>query len=422
MGPYHLINTALNIQSSRIANRRGRNADFFVFSRNYSGSQTTCYVRTNLLEDKEPMLGLGTAMAVSGAAASANMGSATIRPWTLSLAMLNVRLGYWIRNPHGVVGKSKTREFFNRLFDPYFLYEMFGLLNERRWFVYLTDGGHVENLGIYELLRRRCQLIIAVDAEADPDLNFGAFITLQRYARIDLGIRIDLPWYEIREVSLNTNKVIKDNGDARTIVSRQGPHCALGRIYYPGGGEGYLLYVKSSLTGDESDYVIDYKRRHGQFPHETTGDQFFTEEQFEVYRNLGFHALHGALEDRDRIAIVKTMDPQQSGGAAARTGASKPAPPAGAGSSGSGQGHGDAGTCCPAKPATPPPPPPYTDDQKKLLDTVLDILKPQMAKDAKARAGIAPSQPTTGTGAQAEAVASSPAQPPETPAKEPGEP
>jgi predicted acylesterase/phospholipase RssA len=419
-GPYHLINTALNIQSSKVANRRGRNADFFVFSRNYTGSQTTCYVRTKLLEEKEPLVGLGTAMAVSGAAASANMGSATIKPWTLTLALLNVRLGFWMRNPRFVTGQSRPTEWGNGLFNPYFLYEMFGLLNERRWFVYLTDGGHVENLGIYELLRRRCQLIIAVDAEADPDLNFGSFITLQRYARIDLGIRIELPWYEIREVSLNTNKVIKDNGDARTIVSRQGPHCALGLIHYPGGGTGYLLYVKSSVSGDESDYVIDYKRRYGEFPHETTGDQFFSEEQFEVYRNLGFHALQGAFDNRDRIAIVKTVPPSQSGGAAAVSGTSAAQPGGGSG----GSAGGGAVPASGGKPPTAPEPPPYTDEQKALLETVMrTILKLAHEKDHETLGGVAPSWPTTGTGEQAESAARQPEGPSSSPGgKKPGEP
>jgi predicted acylesterase/phospholipase RssA len=299
--PYHLINTALNIQASKIANRRGRNADFFLFSRNYTGSETTGYVPTAELEAKAPEVDLATAMAVSGAAASANMGSATIKPWTLTLALLNVRLGFWLRNPRYVRVRSYLARTFHYLFNPYFLYEVFGLLNESRWYVYLTDGGHVENLGIYELLRRRCQLIIAVDAEADPKMNFNSLVKLERYARIDLGVRIELPWQEIRLVTLDTGKVIAEKGDASSKISCEGPHCAIGKIHYPG-GEGYLLYVKASLSGDESDYVIDYKRRNEDYPHETTGDQFFSEEQFEVYRNLGFHALTGVFSDRDDVA------------------------------------------------------------------------------------------------------------------------
>jgi hypothetical protein len=300
--PYHLLNAALNVQASKYANRRGRNADFFLFSRNYVGSATTGYVATKQLEDKVPEVDLATAMAISGAAASSNMGSSSVRQWTLSLAMLNVRLGYWLRNPRFLSGQSRFAEVFYTLFNPYFLYEAFGLLNERRWFVNLSDGGHIENLGVYELLRRRCCLIIVVDAEADPRMNFGSFVTLQRYARIDLGIRIELPWSEIRAVTLDTDQAVRAaDGVPPAIVSRAGPHCAVGKIYYPE-GEGRILYVKSSVSGDENDYVMEYKRRHASFPHETTGDQFFTEEQFEAYRALGFHALQGFFSGRDHVA------------------------------------------------------------------------------------------------------------------------
>src|SRR5262249_41418926 len=155
---------------------------------------------------------LATAMSISGAAASSNMGSQSIKPLTPTLAILNIRLGYWLRNPNWfrrrekdgarnsnyfvralrkfdnyfVPALRKLEVFFlherNILANFYFLAEMFGKLNERRKSVYLTDGGHIENLGIYELLRRRCRIIIAVDAEADSELAFGSFNTLVRYA------------------------------------------------------------------------------------------------------------------------------------------------------------------------------------------------------------------------------------------------
>ena len=75
---------------------------------------------------------------------------------------------------------------------------------------------------------------------------------------LDLGTRIELPWYEIRDATLETDDMIVKRGDTGSLISRAGPHCALGRIYYPE-GEGILLYIKSSLTGDESDYVINLR-------------------------------------------------------------------------------------------------------------------------------------------------------------------
>jgi hypothetical protein len=181
----------------------------------------------------------------------------------------------------------------------YFLAELFGLLSDQFKSVYLTDGGHIENLGIYELLRRRCRVIIAVDAEADRQMAFGSFNTLERYALIDLGVRIDLPWQQITNESLNTGKEIDEKGDAE---KHHGPHCAIGEIRYPSGRKGILIYIKASLTGDENDYIFDYKKRYDDFPHETTLDQMFTEEQFEAYRALGFHAAFGLFNRSDSFA------------------------------------------------------------------------------------------------------------------------
>jgi hypothetical protein len=329
--PYHLINTALNIQGSDFANRRGRNADFFVASPLYVGSEATGYQRTSDFEQVAPDLDLATAVAISGAAASSNMGSNSIKPLAPTLALLNVRLGYWLKNPkyldywRRMVAKvslpgfqdpdvgsepaaAEGRRARRRLpkIPPhwsrfYLLSEITGRLYENSDEIYLTDGGHIENLGIYELLRRRCRLIIAVDAEADSAMRFGSLVTLQRYARIDHGILIHLPWLPIQtqtlaQMSQNTGKAA-----AQPVETSPGPHVAIGIIDYGSGEKGYLVYLKSSLTGDENDYIRDYARRYDRFPHETTGDQFFSEEQFEVYRALGFHMAHGMLCGRDDV-------------------------------------------------------------------------------------------------------------------------
>jgi hypothetical protein len=317
LSPYHLINTALNIEASKFANRRGRNADFFIFSPLFSGSEATGYVETTRMEKKMAGLTAGAAMAVSGAAASSNMGSATIKPLVPTLAILNIRLGYWLTNPRKVAGDLK-KPVLQRLFDQlYFMKELFGLLTEDSETVYLTDGGHVENLGIYELLRRRCKLIIAIDGEADPEMSFGALVTLERYARIDFGLRIGLPWAAVRDATRRASKQVLETGGLPPSQAAPGPHCALGTIYYPrkdgdesdANSTGLLLYVKSSFTGDENDYVVDYKRRNPNFPHETTLDQLFTEEQFEAYRNLGFHAVNSAFKRRDNDLVSMDQAP-----------------------------------------------------------------------------------------------------------------
>jgi hypothetical protein len=305
-GPYHLINAALNVQGSATANQRGRNADFFIFTQDFVGSDLTMYAPTKArdsmlgMEDVDPALNLATAMAISGAAVSANMGASTIRLMSPTLALLNFRLGYWLRNPRDfakTAGRTNLLLACWRVMTDrfYLLVEMLNLLNESSRHIYLTDGGHIENLGAYELLKRGCKLILVIDAEADPAMSFGALQKLERYARIDFGVRISLPWESIaaRTIAFDAETTAGPGAVAA------GPHCAVGRINYADGAQGVLVYFKSSLTGDEKDYILDYKKRYPAFPHETTGDQFFSEEQFECYRALGFHMVDHFFDRAD---------------------------------------------------------------------------------------------------------------------------
>jgi predicted acylesterase/phospholipase RssA len=303
--PYLLINTAINLLGSDELDRRGRDADVFIFSPLHVGSRATGYVSTVDMEKGIKNLSLATAMAISGAAASANMGDMTIRPLTFSLSLLNIRLGYWLSNP------AKLQEFTSwanrklaNIGTWYFALETAGKLDETTLNVYLTDGGHIENLGVYELLQRRCRVIFAVDAEADPGMTFSALAHLELIARIDLGVRIDLPWQALQKSALGvTGTALYGPGGP---PGAKGPHAAIGLIRYDDDDNdddvGILIYVKSSLSGDESDYLLDYKRRNDTFPHETTVDQFFKEEQFEVYRALGFHAVRRLLTGEDDFA------------------------------------------------------------------------------------------------------------------------
>ena len=273
--PYHLINAALNIQGSDYTNRRGRNADFFLFSKYWIGSEATGYAPTKEFEPAARDLDLATAMAISGAAASSNMGAYSVRPLTPTLAILNIRLGYWLKNPafRRAVRQSPARP---RLREAakltLFLWsEITGRLYENTDEIYLTDGGHIENLGIYELLRRRCRFIVAVDAEHDATMHFPSLVQAQRYARIDLGIRITLPWEAIQEDHAGIDEsAAAGKATPASAKPQPGPHVAIGTIDYGGGETGYLMYVKSSLTGDENDYIRDYARRNSYFPHETT--------------------------------------------------------------------------------------------------------------------------------------------------------
>lgn len=323
--PYHLINAALNVPGSSFANRRGRNADFFLFSRNFVGSEATGYVPTWMAEKVNDGLNIGTAMAISGAAAAPNMGMASLRPLSATIALLNVRLGRWFRHPRGTprdVGKSAPVQWWRGKPGPwYLLREAFFKSGTNvgdptteapvpKGFVFLTDGGHIENLAVYELLRRRCAVIVAIDGEADPEMTYGSLVQLERFARIDLGTRIVIDWDPVAVRSRAVSEEVK-----KDIRSRQpGPHVAVGLIDYPGvdGGpareSGVLIYIKASLSGDENDYVMAYKAAHPSFPHETTMDQLFTEEQFEAYRALGEHIARRFLAGDDPPSVTPELD------------------------------------------------------------------------------------------------------------------
>jgi hypothetical protein len=318
--PYHLINTALNVPGSNFANRRGRNADFFIFSRLFIGSEATGYVDTKTAEEITDGLNIGTAMAISGAAAAPNMGMASMRPLSATIAFLNVRLGRWLRHPADIARiKTRSRLLLWWLGKPgpgHFLLEAFfksgttisdGTIaaGKRAGFVFLTDGGHIENLGVYELLRRRCRIIVAVDGEADPEMTSSSLVQLQRFARIDLGAIITMDWQPIADRTIATSEAIQK----KKRDPMPGPHVALGHIDYPpaaGGFEremGVLIYIKASLSGDENDYVSAYKTGHPAFPHETTMEQLFSEEQFECYRALGEHIGRRMISGMDSVSL-----------------------------------------------------------------------------------------------------------------------
>lgn len=296
--PYHLLNSSLNLAGSRVEDLPGRGSDFFVFSKRFVGSYATGYCETTAMEDVDPELNLGTAMAISAAAASPNMGATTIKPLVFAMTLLNVRLGYWLPNPWFVQASSLVRRLMIKAKPGpwYMIREAMGALHARGSFVNVSDGGHIENLGAYELLRRRCEVIVVSDAEADPEMTSPSLNQLIRYARVDLGIEIRIDLSKLRPGADGFSK----------------SHWALGTIRYGEGDTGYLLYIKASVTSDEPPYVLDYRGRHPAFPQESTLQQTFAEAQFESYRALGYHAMNSAL--KEAVGYEKQDDSNQASG------------------------------------------------------------------------------------------------------------
>lgn len=295
--PYHIINAALNLQGSDNPQLRTRKTAPFILSKRFCGSPLTGYCDTRAMEQADPHFNLAAAMAISAAAASPNMGTATVKPLSFLLTLLNVRLNYWLPNP-GLLAKNEGGYRFRikPLGISYLVREALGQLTESTPYVNCSDGGHIENLAVYELLRRQCKTIICIDAEADPTFSFAGLVTLQRYAAIDLGADIDIDVAAIRPV----------NGLSASSHTE-------GVITYCNGEQGRFIYLKLSFTGREPEYLRHYKQQHPDYPHQPTSDQYFDETQFEVYRALGRfvaesagETLQSALKTGETTAHQKT--------------------------------------------------------------------------------------------------------------------
>ncbi len=289
--PYHLINAFVNLPASQNRELRGRGGDFFLFSRDHCGSPATGYVSTERLEKADPRVDLMTAVAISAAAGSSNMGWRTEGPFAqfrFLLAVLNVRLGYWIPNFQKATFENKDgkqlpgkipRGF---VASPYLWRESTGNMDETLKHLNVSDGGHIENLGVYELLRRKCRFIISADGGAVLDVTGGDLQRLERYAFIDLGIRMQ---YSLADLKPDERGVCR----APAILVK---------ITYSDGSQGWMIYLRPSITGNESNHVLDHWRLTPGFPYESIADQIFEEEQFEGYRSLGQTAV-GSLFNKE---------------------------------------------------------------------------------------------------------------------------
>jgi len=299
--PYQLINATLNLSATKEGYRSDRRSDFFLLSKRYIGSMTTGYSKTEEMECYHPDLDVATAVAISAAAAAPNAGRGTVKALTFILAMLNIRYDYWIANPRHLrkTNAGLTARGFaallptHRVGPLYFMRELLGNLSADSPYINLSDGGHLENIGLYELIRRECRLVIVGDSEEDHPLHFTGLSEVIRMVQIDFGVQI-----------------VMDGLDA---IRKGMQHHAVGTIYYRNGKVGKILYLKNSLLGDatlhdtlgdalyasskgrtdslrfdDNPYIARYKTAEPLFPHQSSSNQFYNETQFECYRALGY--------------------------------------------------------------------------------------------------------------------------------------
>ena len=281
--PLHIVNMALNLVTGENLAWQQRKAETFTASTLHCGNFRLGYRFTKhyaVSQDKTG-LKLGTAVAISGAAASPNQGYHSSPLVALLMTLFNVRLGWWLGNP-GAMGHDTFSDPSPRSPVAHYIKEGLGLTDSTSPYVYLSDGGHFENLGLYEMVLRRCRLIVVSDAGCDPECALEDLGGAIRKIRVDLGVKIDMKKFEIFSRT--------DEGGEKS-----GHYCALGEIDYgtadEGGRKGILLYIKPALIGNEPRDIYNYSRQSEMFPHEPTSDQWFSESQFESYRALGQRAV-----------------------------------------------------------------------------------------------------------------------------------
>jgi hypothetical protein len=274
-GPLHVVNTALNLTGGENLAWQQRMAESFTVSPFHTASLFLGF-RPSREYGGSDGISLGTAVTISGAAASRNMGYHSSPTMAFLLTLFNIGLGSWLGNPgpHGQTSFDKSHP--TTTLIPLFA-ELTGNTNSKSKWVYLSDGGHFENLALYEMVVRRCHRIVLSDGGADPNCTFEDLGNAIRKIRTDLGIPID-----IRKITMAPRAK-----DGKPVT---GEYVAFSTIRYSAVDEaaedGDLIYIKPGVYSDEYfPYdVYNYAMESLAFPHEPTSDQFFSESQFESYR------------------------------------------------------------------------------------------------------------------------------------------
>lgn len=297
--PLHVVNVTLNLAGGDRLEWQDRKAESFSISPLHAGSYWLGY-RDSRHYGGGDGISLATSVAISGAAASPNMGFMMTSPVVrFIMTLFNVRMGFWLGNP-GVAGRrSFGHDSPNQSVRPIFE-EALGMTDDKNPYVYLSDGGHFDNFGLYEMILRRCRFIVISDASTDPDYCFESLAYAIRQIRVDFGVPI-----EMKEMHLGKEP------------DKANRYCAIGDIRYscvdkPLGSsdpdqdyDGVLIYIKPSLNGSEPADVLNFHKSDNAFPQDTIADQWFGEAQFESYRMLGSHM----IEKLSSYAVDKDLPP-----------------------------------------------------------------------------------------------------------------
>ncbi|WP_253157632.1 hypothetical protein [Stieleria tagensis] len=301
-GPYHLITGAITVWRNHMMQKNAlpkdwalpethaeassslRTQDSFLMSKHHCGSELTGFTATESYENRVPgsltPFDLADAIAVSGAAVSP--GNVTNPMIAALMVILNLRLGQWMPNPK-IIPKTFPN-MAGRLID------LVRPWRKRRYY-FVTDGGVHENLGLVQLLKRRCRLIICVDASCDPKHQYADLARAIADVRVHNGVRfVEIEReHDTHSVAFALPELRPCVGEDESVGALAQSHFKVGRILYEDGTPATFVFVKPSLTGDESIDLLHYRAKNNDFPHQSTSDQFYDPTQVEAYRRLGEH-------------------------------------------------------------------------------------------------------------------------------------
>jgi predicted acylesterase/phospholipase RssA len=269
--------------------------DYFVFSPMFCGSQATSYAATRLAPYAATTV--ADAVACSAASLSPLMEGGQNRFLSFLFSLLNLNLGAWLPNPNP---KARSWSKLLRFWPATYLRMVFGKLSKKSGLVHVADGGFIDNLGVVELLRRRCRIIIAVDNTYDPNYEFKHLRNLVARARAEPEMLLNIEFGVDLKDSLRPNPV---TGFAKR------DHL-VARVSDAQGFEGYLIYIKACLTTpladdevcDEETRAASYQAYHPRFPQESTADQFFDPDQWNAYNMLGRKLARSAVASMGRAS------------------------------------------------------------------------------------------------------------------------
>ena len=352
LAPLHLVNVTLNETRNRDGNQivqRDRKGVPLVFGPEgivVDGAHGgLCWHDWEKMRAaKVEMLSAAQLCAISGAAASTGMGEKSSLGTSLTLGFANVRLGYWwdardmlrrvptwADQPFRLIWQWSTQPFRTYFYLGCELTSRYSRDYRR---LNLSDGGHFENSGAYELLRRRVKAILVLDNGADPEYRFDDLENLIRKARIDLGMSINVAEPEdIRQLL----------GEAALHLFLNGRECdwrarAAARMIDPKSGKGgaeqqedaafalllhvydtrqpidadsphmRIIWVKPRRKADIPQDLVGYGLANPAFPQQSTGDQFYDERQWESYRGLGYCLMDALFDRTDKGAdVLRTL-------------------------------------------------------------------------------------------------------------------